>query len=598
VESRIPIADLFRVDGTSTDMDKNRNVKINLKGGRAILPQGRTRPVDESGARPKRVWKITVFLGLFVWAVLQPTAGRADLPGPLLMAEAIQDRLAEGIPSFYCQVELPRFYTLRQYMPAWVTPEGVQQDIPELLRTIRDSALEGLHPGDYHLDAVEQNLNALTAAAGSDAPLEAAVNLELLLTDAYLLLGSHFTAGRINPESIDAEWFANRRQGDLPGHLEEALAAHAVRASLLNLLPRYEGYRRLKATYRRYRQLAQHGAWPRIPEGGTLQIGDHDARVPLLRERLAMGSEPPPAAEDRGDFFDAELAQRLKRFQVMHGLEADGRLGRRTLAALNTPLEARLEQIAANLERWRWLPEDLGERYLLVNIADYHLDVVEKNVTVMRMGVIVGKPYRHTPVFSGDIRYLVFNPSWTVPLSIALRDKLPLIRKDPSYLAKQGMRLLDARGKEKREIDPRTVDWSKVGPANFPYTLFQPPGPDNALGRVKFMFPNRFNVYLHDTPNRELFAKTARNFSSGCIRLEHPVQLAAYVLRDQDGWDRRRIEDVLEAGRETTVVLKRRLPVHLLYWTVFIDAEGNLCFREDIYGRDRRLVDALNQSPP
>lgn len=538
----------------------------------------------------------TVLVGFLLgFALLSPPA-RADLPDPLAMAEAIQTRLAAGIPDLYCQVELPRFYALRQGMPAWTTERGLRRDIPELLRTIAGADAEGLHPEDYHLAAIQARLTALSETPGEPAP-ETAVDLELLATDAYLLLGSHFTAGRINPESIDPEWFANRRQGDLANHLEAALASGTIRSSLLKLLPNHEGYRRLKATYRQYRQLAQGGAWPGLPDGATLQTGDRDERVAILRSRLAPIVGATPLPEGPADLFDAALEASLKRFQTVHGLEADGRLGRRTLAALNVPVEDRLAQIAANLERWRWLPEDLGERYILVNIANFRLDVVEKNVSVMNMGVIVGKPFRHTPVFSGDMRYLVLNPSWTVPTSIAVKDKLPLIRKDPAFFAKQGMRLYSGRGSVKRELDPRAVDWQTVGPGNFPYVLFQEPGPQNALGKVKFMFPNRFNVYLHDTPSRELFARTTRNFSSGCVRLEHPLHLAAYVLRDEPGWDPERIDRTLATGRETTVPLSRPLPVHLLYWTVFVDETGNVCFREDIYGRDQRLVEALNKRP-
>ena len=536
-------------------------------------------------------------VGLLLGLALLWTPAQAEIPDPLAMAEAIQARLAAGVPNIYCQVELPRFYALRQSMPAWVTDRGLRQDIPELLRAIGDADAEGLHPEDYHLAAIQEGMAALGGSKNGDTALEAALDLEFLATDAYLLLGSHFTSGRINPESIDPEWFANRRQGDLATHLEAALAGNAVRASLLKLLPNYEGYRRLKATYRQYRQLAQGDAWPRIPDGGTLQKDDRDERVAILRSRLSLAADALLPPEGQADLFDAALEASLKRFQSIHGLEPDGRLGRRTLAALNVPAEDRLAQIAANLERWRWLPEDLGDRHILVNIANYRLDVVEKNVSVMDMGVIVGKPYRHTPVFSGDMRYLVFNPSWTVPYSIAVKDKLPLIRKDPAFFAKQGMRLYAAQGSVKHEIDPQTVDWQKVGPANFPYTLFQTPGPQNALGQVKFMFPNRFNVYLHDTPSRELFTKTTRNFSSGCVRLEHPLRLAAYVLRDETGWNQERIDTVLASGKETTVALSRPLPVHLLYWTVFVDATGNVCFREDVYDRDRRLIAALNKRP-
>jgi len=533
---------------------------------------------------------------LLILATTHPAAG-AELPGLLPLSEAIQTRLQEGQDELFCQIELPRFYALRQYLPAWITPRGVRQDIPELLDMINASAFDGLRPGDYHLAVIQEVVGSSGTLENTALTVDAAARLDLLLTDAFLLLGSHLTAGRVNPESIDPEWFANRRQGDMPKLLEGALSSGTVRDSLLKQLPHYPGYHRLKATYRRYLAMVDRPPWPQVPPGDTLKRGDRDARIPLLRERLVAWSGRPLPIENDPEVFDDGLEAALLAFQQRYGLEADGQLGRRTLEALNVPLADRLQQLSANLERWRWLPEDLGSRHILVNIADFHLDVVDEGDTVMRMGVIVGKPYRHTPVFSGDMRYLVFNPTWHVPRSIAVRDKLPLIRKDPTFFQKQDMRLYASDGAVLREIDPALVAWQNVTAANFNFKLSQKPGPNNALGQVKFMFPNRFNVYLHDTPSRELFAKSTRNFSSGCVRLARPLELAELVLRDQSGWDRDRIDAVLASGRETTVTLDHPLPVHLLYWTVFVNAEEEVCFREDIYGRDRRLVEALQRSP-
>lgn len=520
----------------------------------------------------------------------------AHIPNPLALSEVIQKRLQAPDEAFYCQIELPRFYMLRQYLPAWLTARGIQRDIPELLDMIEASTFEGLKPADYHWDAIRALMPSSGSPKASDLSLDDAARLDLLLTDAFLLLGSHLTAGRINPESIDPEWFANRRQGDMPKLLEKALANGSVRDTLMQQLPHYPGYHQLKAVYRRYREAAQRGELPPIPAGGKLKRGDRDARIPILRAHLSawVGEDRP--VEGDPEIFDAGLESVLKDYQARHGLEADGQVGPRTRDALNVPIATRAWQVAANLERWRWLPENLGTRYILVNIADYHLDVFDNNATIMRMGVIVGKPYRHTPVFSGEMRYLVFNPSWHVPYSIAVRDKLPLIRKDPGFLRNQGIGVFTSRGKELQGVDPGEVDWRKVTAANFNFKLIQLPGPNNALGRVKFMFPNRFNVYLHDTPSRELFGKTTRNFSSGCVRLERPLELAELVLKGQDGWDRGRIDAVLATGKETTVNLDHPLPVHLLYWTVFVSADGKVCFREDIYGRDRRLEKALDQA--
>ncbi len=276
-------------------------------------------------------------------------------------------------------------------------------------------------------------------------------------------------------------------------------------------------------------------------------------------------------------------------FQARHGLAADGVVGAKTLAALNVPVAERMEQIELNLERWRWLPRDLGSRLVVVNIAGFELAAVDEDGRSLEMRVAVGRSYRRTPVFSDEIRYLVFNPSWEVPATLAVRDKLPEIRQDPGYLEQQGFVVLRGWGEDQREVDPDEVDWASLGPGNFPYRLRQSPGPLNALGRVKFMFPNRFNVYLHDTPDREVFARSERDVSSGCIRLEKPMELAEWLLAGSARWDRQMIDRVVAAGDETVASLERPVPVHLLYWTAWADDAGVVQFRRDIYGRDAAL---------
>ena len=278
--------------------------------------------------------------------------------------------------------------------------------------------------------------------------------------------------------------------------------------------------------------------------------------------------------------------------------QGPGRVGPATLAALNVSSADRVDQILLNMERWRWLPQDLGTRHIIVNIADFKLQVMENGQPVLNMKIIVGKGYRRTPVFSDKITYLVLNPSWLIPHEIAVKDKLPLVRKDPEYFTKQNIRVFRGWGAESREINSKTVNWSAVTPQTFPYRLRQDPGPENALGRIKFMFPNRFNIYIHDTPYRTLFHKASRTFSSGCIRIEKPLELAAYVLKPDSRWHPDAIRAALEQGEERTIPLPEPIPVHLLYWTVFVDPTGNLQFRPDIYNRDKRLSDALRKKSP
>ena len=257
-----------------------------------------------------------------------------------------------------------------------------------------------------------------------------------------------------------------------------------------------------------------------------------------------------------------------------------------------------MRQIELNMERWRWLPQTLGERYILVNIANFALDVVERGRSVLAMRVVVGKPARRTPFFSAEMTYLVLNPHWYVPPTIAIQDKLPLIRRDPGYVSRQNFKLFRHGEGGVTRVDPRSVDWSSVSARNFPYQLRQDPGPRNALGRVKFMLPNPYHVYLHDTPARELFAKTERAFSSGCIRLESPMELAEYLLKDDPQWPRQKIVASSQRGTEQVIQLPTSIPVHLLYWSAWTNEHGVVHFRKDIYDRDKVLDKALMELYP
>jgi len=296
--------------------------------------------------------------------------------------------------------------------------------------------------------------------------------------------------------------------------------------------------------------------------------------------------------------FDSELEEALRKFQYRNGLDMDGIVGAATFATLNVPVEDCLNQIRVNMERWRWLSEDLGRRHIIVNIADFKLDVFENHRSVMTMRVVVGTKYRRTPVFSDKMTYLVLCPYWHIPRKIALQDKIPLISKDIDYFDQQKIKVLEGWGAETKEIDPKTIDWTNVSSGNFSFRFRQDPGPLNALGRVKFMFPNKFNVYLHDTPSRELFVKSARTFSSGCIRIEKPIELAEYLLRHDPNWTFEHIQNAIKTNREQTVILPEPFDVHLLYWTTWVDDEGSIHFRNDIYKRDERLIRALDERSP
>ncbi|MFA7536818.1 MAG: L,D-transpeptidase family protein [Desulfuromonadales bacterium] len=513
------------------------------------------------------------------------------------LQEALRKRLENPplIPAvgaaLHAGAALPDFYQRRLYRPAWIQGEKPAPAAAELLSALAEAQNEGLDPDHYHRQAIQALLTELSDEKPS---VERLGDLDLLLTDAFLVLATHYRHGRINPETIDPEWHARRRGGDPGEDLDQALI-ESVRRTLQNMLPAQPEYAGLKQQLLTYRSLAAAGGWAPIPAGGLLRAGDSGSRVAALRSRLLLTGDL--MLHTGGDFFDAEVSAALRRFQHRHGLTADGVLGPATLAALNVPVEARLHQIEVNLERWRWLPADLGDRHVLVNIADFHLYAVEKGETVLDMRVVVGRPYRQTPVFSDRIRYIVFNPYWEVPEQITVKDILPRIVKDPAHLGRLQMKLLQGWGNNVREIDPALVNWSALGTKRFPYRLRQDPGPNNPLGRIKFMFPNAHDIYLHDTPARQLFARDRRSLSSGCIRLEKPLELAEYLLRGSRIGSRSALEQRLAEHKESSASLPQPVPVHILYRTAWVDRQGALHFRPDIYGRDHVLRQALDLTP-
>ncbi|NBB74958.1 MAG: L,D-transpeptidase family protein [Bacteroidetes bacterium] len=515
--------------------------------------------------------------------------------------EALHDRTGTstaGGDLLVARQALPRFYVQRQFAPAWVHVRGVHPHADSLLAVIDGAAAEGLRPADYHRDRLHAEASAARAAAAPDARRLAA--LDLLLTDAFLLYGFHLLHGRVAPETLAPNGSIGRRMTDVVAVLEEALASGSMRDHLHGLAPQQPEYTWLRAALARYRGLQRAGGWPAVWKGTSLRVGAVGPRVKLLRDRLRATGDlraGSVASEAAAMTFDRGLEAAVERFQARHGLDEDGIVGTATLQALNVSVAARVRQIQLNMERWRWLPQDLGARHLIVNIAGFALRLVDHEQEVMRMRVVAGQPYRQTPVFSDTISYLVLNPYWHVPHRIAVEDKLPLIKQNPDYLAQQHMTLLRGWGADAKVIDPATVDWSAVTADNFPYRLRQDPGPQNALGRVKFMFPNRHNVYLHDTPSRSLFARAERSFSSGCIRLEHPLALARYLLTDQPAWTEARLQQVLDTNVERTVPLKQKMPVHLQYWTAWAEHDGTVHFRRDVYERDESLARALDEPP-
>ena len=525
-------------------------------------------------------------------------AVRSAAPAELLA------RLASGVAGGEALVKLATlrtFYAERRHSPAWSVGGGVSPQADDLLAALHNAKREGLRPAEYHIGPIAAKLRRLrtrTRGSGRSAnkggnPGADAADLDLLLSDAFFLYASHLTAGRVNPQSVEPEWNVEGRGRNLIFLLNAALEHGHLAETLAGLPPARADYRLLRQALAAQRTIAAAGGWPLVAGGPTLREGDRNPRVQMLRRRLAATGELPAGGDTRGEFFDAAVANALRRFQSRHGLDADAIAGARTLSRLNTPARERVRQIEANLERLRWLPRDLGPRHLLVNIADFRLALTEPDAPPLEMRVIAGRLARRTPFFSGEITSILFNPTWTVPERLAVEDKLPLILDDRDYLVDNGFKVFAHAGATWREIDPAEVDWTRLSKTNFPYRLRQEPGPHNALGQIKFQIPNTHDIYLHDTPSHELFARTERGFSSGCIRVERARELAERLLAADPAWTRARIEETIAAGSTVNVRLPEPLPVYLLYWTTWVDREGVLQVRDDIYGRDAALLEAL-----
>ena len=487
------------------------------------------------------------------------------------------------------------FYHRQHYLPVWGTAGSLGRAVADLLAALEQLRQEALVPEDYHLESLKHLYREVQSSGLLQQAyrLQLLVDLELLATDAFFTSASHLSSGRIAPETLGPDQQAVHKEADLIGALEAAAESGRVQPVLNSLLPDHDGYRRLRATLRRYRQIADKGGWKQLADGALLQAGRDDLQVPLLRSRLAAEGYLDRRQLGGATRFDPVLKQAVEAFQRQHGLVVDGAVGPLTRAALNVPVQQRVRQIELNMERWRWLPRYLGKRYLLVNIADFTMEIVDGSRPVMTMRVAVGKDYRRTPVFSAQLTKMVFNPYWYVPPTIFAEDLLPAIQKNPDMLGLRGYKLFSRLGSGGEEVDPGSIDWQGVDPNNFPYILRKDPGPSNPMGRAKFLFPNRFDVYLHDSPDRGIFTHPKRTFSSGCIRIEKPIELATYLLKDDRRWSRRRILEEIATGRSKIVRTFDPLPIHIQYWTAWVEPDGSVQFREDIYGRDAALEEAL-----
>jgi murein L,D-transpeptidase YcbB/YkuD len=492
---------------------------------------------------------------------------------------------ADGI-ILYAQDVLSNYYELNEYIPAWKN----KKNFKEVISILQDSYNEGLLPDDYHMS----NINRLLEEIKTNPDPSKLADLDLLITDGLLLYGSNLIMGKVDQSKIRPGW--DVPPNELPGNgdslLYKALEHKDLTRTINSIKPDNFMYTHLRKGLKHYREIAKNGGWPKIPDGEVLKPGMKDERVMLIRDYLKIvGDLPADALISNGNIYDSTTIEAVKKFQFRHNLNQDGVIGKGTLRAMNVSVEQRIAEIRVNMERARWVIHHLPEDFLVVNIAGFNIRRLRHDSIIYYSRVIVGKHYHESPIFRGTLRYIILNPTWTLTYSIATKETLPKLKKDPGYLEKKNMIIMDRSGKI---LDPSTIDFNKLSAGNFPYTIQQKAGPHNSLGEVKFMFPNKYSVYLHDTPARSLFANEERAFSHGCIRLQKKWELFLSLVDDPQ-WNMDRINEVIASEKTTRVNLKNPIEIILLYWTAGADRDDKLYFNKDIYDRDSAVLSALDK---
>ena len=473
-------------------------------------------------------------------------------------------------------------------VPLWVSETGPESRATIILDFLKRSEEEGLNPQKHNISEIADLWTTTTPAA--------LARLDTLLTYNLVKYIHDISYGQIQPLAADKTVFADVGETgfDVVAAVKHALDAPDLAAYLVSLAPAHKHYQGLKQALKVYRSIAASGGWKQIPLSSTLRPGETNDHLQLIYKRmLAPGIPPPPPPENK--VYGPALQKAVARFQQLNDMEADGVIGPQTLAAMNLPASRLVEQIIVNMARWRWQSHFLGKKYVLINIASYNLTAFKDDEMVLNFPVIIGQLQHQTPVFSDSIKYIEMNPYWNITPSIAKNEELPNLRKNPRYLTDRHVRLFSSWGGDATELDSTSLDWQQISPSRMAgFRLRQDPGPWNALGRIKFVFPNKYSIYMHDTPSRNLFSRTKRSFSHGCIRLSNPTALALFALEDQGKeWTSEQLQSVFVSGKRMVIHLNHPLPIHITYQTSWVDKDGQIHFNRDIYSRDEKLFKAL-----
>ncbi len=484
-----------------------------------------------------------------------------------------------------------QFYVQNNAIPIWVQDNHIKKDAESLIAIIKDSYKDGINSNNYTLDNVEELITEYNNSKESSDRSAILANLDASLTDLFFQYANTLVYGQINIKEVYPTWNINKHSIDLIAKLNE-INKNNINDIVNSLLPTDPQYQKLKDKLAIYQQIVINGGWKTIPNGPKLKLGDKSKRVQLLQERLLITGEL-NSIKQKG-VFDKSLKKAVMLFQKSHGIYPDGIVGQSTLQALNVSAEMRTRQIELNMERIRLLPNDLGRKYILVNIPDYSLAVFDDNKMILSMPVIVGRDQKlQSCVLSSAIRYVDFNPYWYIPNSIAIKEILPKLKRDPKYLYNHNMEVFTNYGTP--PIDPTTIDWKSISESNFSYKFRQIPSESNPLGQVKFIFPNSCGIYLHDTSDPELFKHSKRAFSHGCIRIGKPIDLATYLLSDKSNWTRDQILSTIKTGKNKAIYLSEPINIYIVYQTAWVNESGILQFRNDIYNIDSVAYTLVNK---
>lgn len=494
-----------------------------------------------------------------------------------------------------CRQDVEKVYQALHYAPAWVHEGRATSQAISVISALEASQQKGLNTEDYDASLWPARLDALKVAPGN---ANTVAHFDVALTVSTLRYLSNLRMGRLNPKPLPFGIALDNDHYDLSQFLVKKILTGSALTEVLNKVePQYLGYQRTETALHTYLTMAAQDRSAPLPDPQqTVTRGDSYTNAEQLGKRLHLLGDLPQSAVmiPASPVYEAPLVEAVKHFQARHGLKPDGRLDKKTLRQLNTPLSDRVLQLQDSLERWRWLPPDYPQMPVTVNIPGFRLRVFSDDHRVaMRMNVVVGKALQHqTPVFAKEMKYIVFRPYWNLPLDITRADIIPKLHRDARYLARKGYEITDQNGRivSRGSVNAATLAQLQSGRL----MVRQKPGPSNSLGLVKFMFPNEYDVYLHSTPAPQLFARSRRDFSHGCIRVEKPAELAAWLLKDQSKWTLEKIKAAMQSGPDNQQVnLTKPVPVVIVYLTAIVEENDEVYFFDDIYGYDTTLNNAL-----